>query len=132
MKLIAAILFQAFFTLQIIAQTDENKKYFIRGSVFDEKGKPIAYSNIILYNSIDSAQQFATASDDKGRFVFNVTPGSYYCKISLLSFEERIITVINVADKDVELDSVFLKAAIKVLSEVVVTSEKKINGAAAR
>jgi len=126
MKLITAILFQAFFSLQIIAQTDENKKYFIRGIVVDEKGRPVAYSNILLYNSIDSVHQFATASDDKGRFDFNVTPGSYYCKISILSFEERTITGINVTDRDVELDSVVLKAAIKVLSEIVVTSEKKL------
>ena len=126
MKLITAIILQAFFSMQIVAQTDENKKYFIRGVLIDEKGKPITYSNIILYNSIDSVQTAATASDANGKFDFRVDSGSYYCKISILSFEEKTVSGISVIDKDVALDSIFLRASIKVLSEVVVTSEKKL------
>lgn len=126
MRLIAAILFQIFFSLQLTAQTDENKKYLIRGIVTDEKNKPVPYSSILLYNTADSLQVSATASGDKGQFDFTVSPGSYFLKISFLSFEERIIPGINIIDKDAELNMITLKADIKVLSEVVVTSEKKL------
>lgn len=126
MKLIASILLQIFFSLQLIAQTDEDKKYFIRGIVKDEKSRPIPYTNILLYNATDSLQLSATASDDKGKFDFAVIPGAYFLRISFLSYEERTVTGITVSDKDVELDSISLKAAIKVLSEVVVTSQKKL------
>ena len=112
--------------MQLIAQADESKKYFIRGMVTDDKSKPIPYSSILLYNAADSLQLSATASDDKGKFDFVVSPGSYFLKISFLSYEERLIPGITIIEKDVELDSISLKAAIKVLGEVVVTSEKKL------
>ena len=126
MRLIAVILLQTFFTLQLLAQTDEKKKYSIKGIVNDEKGKLIDNCNILLYNTIDSVQVSATVSDEKGQFDFTVVPGSYYLKISFLSFEEKIITPIPVNDKDVDIGSVALRPSAKVLSEVVVTSEKKL------
>ena len=126
MRLIAVILLQTFFTLQLLAQTDEKKKYSIKGIVNDEKGKLIDNCNILLYNTIDSAQVSATVSDEKGQFDFTVVPGSYYIKISFLSFEEKIITPLPVNDKDVDIGSVSLRPSAKVLSEVVVTSEKKL------
>jgi len=126
MKRISALVFQAFFTLYLNAQVDENKKYSVQGIVIDEKGKPIPYSSILLYNMEDSAQVSATASDEKGKFGFSVIPGSYFLKISFLSYEEKVVQDISVSDKDVDLGSVSLTASVKILSEVVVTSEKKL------
>ena len=126
MRLIAVILLQTFFSLQLFAQTDEKKKYSIKGIVTDEKGKLIDNCNILLYNSIDSSQVSATVSDEKGKFDLSVIPGSYYIKMSFLSYEEKIISAITINDKDVDVGSVSLQASAKVLSEVVVTSEKKL------
>ena len=125
MRLIAAILLPTFFCFQLIAQTEENKKYSIKGLVIDEKGKLIDNCNILLFNTIDSVQVAATVSDAKGKFDFSIAPGSYYIKISFLSYEEKI-TPIDIYDKDVDIGSVSLKISAKVLSEVVVTSEKKL------
>ncbi|HET9747643.1 MAG TPA: TonB-dependent receptor, partial [Chitinophagaceae bacterium] len=106
--------------------SEEIRKYAIRGVVTDEKGKPIPYSSVILFNDRDSAQVAAAASDDKGRFDLSADSGSYYLKISFLSYEEEIIREIKVIDKDVELDAVVLKTPVKILNEVVVTAEKKL------
>ena len=70
MRLITVTLLQMLLSLQLLAQTDENRKYSIKGTVLDEKGKPIAYSNILLYNAKDSSQSSATASDEKGKFQY--------------------------------------------------------------
>ena len=126
MKRVSAIVFQAFFTLYLNAQIDEGKKYSVQGTVIDEKGKLIPYSNILLYNVVDSSQVSATASDEKGKFGFSVAPGSYFLKISFLSYEEKIVQDISISDKDVDIGSVSLTTSVKVLSEVVVTSEKKL------
>jgi len=126
MKRLSAILLQAFFTLYLNAQVDENKKYSVQGVVIDEKGKPISYSNILLYNLVDSVQVSATATDEKGKFGFSVIPGSYFLKISFLSYEEKVVQDISISNKDVDIGSVSLQASPKVLSEVVVTSEKKL------
>src|SRR6187401_137121 len=105
MKRISAIVFHAFFTLYLNAQIDEGKKYSVQGTVIDEKGKLIPYSNILLYNVVDSSQVSATASDEKGKFGFSVAPGSYFLKISFLSYEEKIVQDISISDKDVNIGS---------------------------
>jgi len=126
MRLIAVILLQFFFSLQLSAQSDEKKKYSIKGIVTDEKGKLIDNCNILLYDSADSSRVSATVSDEKGKFDLPAMPGSYYIKMSFLSHEEKIIPAIIINDKDVDLGSVSLVASVKVLGEVIVTSEKKL------
>lgn len=126
MRVLIVILLLFTCSFQVFAQTGENKKFALRGVVRDEKGKPIPYSSILLYNSADSAQVAATASDDKGKFDLGVDTGSYFLKISFLSYEEKLISGINVTDKDVELEAAVVKTSIKVLKEVVVTAEKKL------
>ncbi|HEX6848823.1 MAG TPA: TonB-dependent receptor [Chitinophagaceae bacterium] len=126
MRLITVILFQTFFSFQLFGQTDETRRYALKGIVIDEKGKPIGNSNILLFHSSDSVRISATVSDDAGKFDFKIVPGSYYIKVSFLSFEEKTISEISVLDKDVDIGAVSLTSAAKVLSEVVVTSEKKL------
>lgn len=126
MRSLVYILLNCLFSIQLIAQTEENVKFSIRGIVKDEKGKIVPYSSILLFKASDSAQISATASDDKGRFDFNVDSGSYFIKISFLSYEEKLVNEINVTNKDVELEPIILTASAKVLSEVVVTAEKKL------
>lgn len=126
MRVVITILLQLICTLHILGQTEESKKFSIRGVVTDEKGKPIPYGSILLYKDLDSAQVSATASDDKGKFDLSVDTGSYFLKVSFLSYEEKIVNGIKVIDKDVDLAPVVLKTSIKVLNEVVVTAEKKL------
>ena len=126
MRLIVLIIFQTIFSLHLTAQTEDNRKYAVRGIVKDEKGKTIPYSNILLFSSSDSLQVAATASDDKGRFDLTVGPGTYFLKVSFLSYEEKLINGITVIDKDIELDPIAMRASAKVLKEVVVTAEKKL------
>ena len=126
MRVVITILLQLICTLHILGQTEESKKFSIRGVVTDEKGKPVPYSSILLYKDLDSTQVSATASNDNGKFDLSVDTGSYFLKVSFLSYEEKIVNGIKVIDKDVDLAPVVLKASIKVLNEVVVTAEKKL------
>ena len=126
MRVLITILLQLTCSLHIFGQSEKSKKFSIRGVVTDEKGKPIPYSSILLYNNLDSAQVSATASNDNGKFDLSVDTGSYFLRVSFLSYEEKIVSGISITDKDIELAPVVLKTSIKVLNEVVVTAEKKL------
>lgn len=126
MRVLITIVLHLVCLLRMFGQTEENKKFSIRGVVTDEKGKPIPYSSVLLFNNPDSAQVSATASDDKGKFDLSADAGSYFLKISFLSYEEEIVSGIIITGKDVDLAPIVLKTSIKVLNEVVVTAEKKL------
>ena len=125
MRSLFLILSQLFVSLTLIAQADD-KKFSIRGIVKDEKGKPVPLSSIILHRSADSTEVISAASGENGQFVLAVLPGDYYLKISFLSFEERTIAGITITNKDIDLDPIVLRPWAKILTEVVVTSEKKL------
>ena len=126
MRLLPAISLLVFFSLQLCAQTEESKKYAVRGVVTDEKGIAIPYCSISLYKITDSSRIATEATDDKGKFNLTVSPGSYFLKASFLSYEEKIINGIVVSNSDVDAGTVSLKASSKLLGEVQVTSEKKL------
>lgn len=104
----------------------ESTQFSLSGIITNEKDIPIANGNISLHKTTDSSQVAVTSSDEKGKFGIAVAPGTYFLKISFLSYEEKILDSVILADRDVDLGSILLKAAIKMLTEVVVTSEKKL------
>lgn len=108
------------------AQTTDTTQFNINGTITDEKGSTIPYSNISLHKTADSSQVAITASDEKGKFNISAVPGSWFLKISFLSYEEKKVANIIITDKDIDLGSISLGIATKTLSEVTVTSEKKL------
>ena len=82
--------------------------------------------NISVHYIPDSTQLLITTSDEKGRFSITLKPGTYFLKFSSLNYEEKIIRDIIVSDKDIDIGSVSVKAKIKLLQEVIITSEKKL------
>ena len=95
----------------------------ISGSVFDENQSPVAFANVVLF-SPDSSMVTGAVTDDSGHFSINTKPGQYLIKISFLSFEDKWIPRVTVAEKDVTLDRLVLSAGSKVLEAVTVQGEK--------
>jgi outer membrane receptor protein involved in Fe transport len=123
---IPVILLLLHFSLQAQSQVNEGRQYSLNGITANEKGTAIPNSNISLHKTADSSLVAAAASDEKGQFSFIITPGSYFLKISFQSYEEKRISGIIVSGNDIDLGYITLKPAPKLLSEVVVISEKKL------
>lgn len=108
----------------VLAQTNEGNTFFIRGTLTDDQNKPIPFGNIVLYQSSDSTLANGTTSDESGKFDLPAKPGTYYLKISILSYQERIIPAIKIANQDLQLGTLKLKAHTEQLEEVVIRGEK--------
>src|SRR5689334_2982293 len=63
----------------------------IQGQIRDTEGVPIAFANVALYESADSVFRGGGVSDDNGFFSIPAKAGSYYLKITFLSYEEKTI-----------------------------------------
>jgi len=115
-----------YFSLAALSQENESGPYTVTGITTDEKGTVMPNSNISLYKTADSSLVTSTVTDEKGGFTIKTPPGSYFLKVSFLSYEEKQLPDIIVSGKDVDLGYIVLKTATKLLTEVVVTSEKKL------
>lgn len=125
MRLLAVTFLFVLIFSSVSAQVNEEKKFSVTGIVVNDKGAAIPYSSVSLHKSTDSSQVLITASDDNGAFDLDVAPGSWYLKITFLTYDEKKLPL-TISDKDVDLGPVTLSTNAKTLSEVVVTSEKKL------
>lgn len=116
------ILLSCCFTLSV-AQ-DNGASVMISGSINDEAENPIPFASVALHNQADSALISGAISDEAGKFEIAAKPGTYYIRITFLSFEEKIIPSIIVAGDNVILGNITLRSSAKQLQEVVVVGEK--------
>ncbi len=110
--------------IRLSAQTNLANSFTIRGTVVDEQNKPIPFVTVALYRTADSVLVTGAVSDDGGKFEIPAKPGRYHLKLSILSFRDRTIPNVQVADKDVQAGVVALKASAEQLEEVVVQGER--------
>lgn len=96
----------------------------VTGTIVDEQNNVIPFASVVMHNQADSALINGAVSDDLGKFQIAAQPGSYYLKISFLSFEEKTVALPNVTDRDVDVGSIVLKSSSRLLKEVEVTGEK--------
>jgi outer membrane receptor protein involved in Fe transport len=124
----SALIFCLFLFIAVLAKAQVNTTppYIINGLVKDEKGKAIALATVTVYKTGDSILLTATATDDKGRFTVNVNAGNYDLAVTFLSFLEKKVNNIIVADKNINVGTIILEESIKQMSEIVVTSDKKM------
>ncbi len=106
------------------AQTNGGNTFYIRGTLIDEQNKPVPFGNIVLYQSSDSTLVKGTTSNEAGKFDLPAKPGTYFLKISILSYQERTIPSVKVVNQDLPLGTIKLKPHTELLEEVVVTGEK--------
>ncbi len=122
MKLLSLIIC-LFFTINLVhAQSTSS----VNGIVKDEKGKPVALATVSMYKTSDSSFVTATATDEKGKFTLELSNGTYYLLVTYLSYQEKRVDYITIAGKNVNLGTLALEEAAKEMSEIVITSEKKL------
>ena len=108
-------------TLPVSAQPDKGT---ITGKVTDIQGAAVPFANVALYRSSDSSLVDGTASDENGNFSITANTGTYFLKISFLTFEEKTVRNINLTSAGYNAGTIKLSAGSVGLDEVVVETEK--------
>ena len=106
------------------AQDNNPSSYRITGTLLDAGKNPVPFGNAAAYSQKDSSLISGAVSGEDGRFEISIKPGSYFLKITSLSFEEKIIPEAEVTDKNINLGTIILKSSDKLLEEVVIQGEK--------
>ncbi|MGZ4035207.1 MAG: carboxypeptidase regulatory-like domain-containing protein [Bacteroidia bacterium] len=120
MKTIKLILAITVFSIasSLTAQTTGS----IKGSVLDEKGKPMPFVAVVIYQ--DSSIVTSAQTDDNGEFrVAQITPGKYYLKATFTGYNIQLLNnVITEPNKTIYVELKMALAA-NALKPVVVTAQ---------
>src|SRR4051794_12786223 len=92
--------------LKMYAQTTDSF-YSISGNVTETNGAAIPFANVGLFTS-DSQIVAGVASDENGKFILKAKPGSYFLKVTFLSFQEKRVGNLVVQNRDLVLDPIIL------------------------
>lgn len=95
----------------------------ITGKVTDEAGAAMSFTNVAIYNQSDSSLTTGAVTDANGRFKAEVRSGTYYLKVTFISFEDLIVPNVNAASP-VDVGTLVMKTSKSILDEVVVQGEK--------
>lgn len=94
-----------FINYQVIAQNITS--FSISGNVVSKSMTPIDYVSLVLYNATDSSLVFEKFTDENGGFLFSeVEVGRYFIKANLLSNQKILVPIINVIDKNIEMQNI--------------------------
>jgi hypothetical protein len=97
----------------------------LSGKVTDNKNKPLAAANILLFSVTDSSLIRSTYSDDNGDYMLeNLNAGSYSLKVLLQGHEEYNSTI-NLTSNNI-LPTIALTEKNKNLKEVEITALKPL------
>jgi len=62
----------------------------IGGRIADKDDQPLAYANVVLFNSPDSTFVKGEVAGIDGRFAINgLVPGAYYCQVSMVGLSAK-------------------------------------------
>ncbi|QDK83828.1 TonB-dependent receptor [Spirosoma sp. KCTC 42546] len=100
------------------------QQIWIRGAFVDETNKPIPFASVALYQAAGSVLVTGVVSDEAGKFALQTKPGSYYLKVTALSYQDKTIPDIKAANQDIQIGTPVLKSSAKKLDEVTVKGEK--------
>ncbi|WP_138432578.1 TonB-dependent receptor domain-containing protein [Winogradskyella algicola] len=99
------------------------QNYSILGRVIDAENSPIELANVILLRGEEKEFLIGTSTDDNGYFnLVNLSPNTYYLKISFIGLEEFEQKIILTGDLD--LKTIILKEISESLDEVTVVAKK--------
>jgi outer membrane receptor protein involved in Fe transport len=106
--------------------SQEKNLYRLYGDILDDNGEGLPYVSIGIFNVKDSSYVKGAATEISGKFSVQIPAGTYYAKISFLSFEEKTINNIVITKKDVDLKEISLKPSVNNLDEFSVIEEKNL------
>lgn len=124
MKKLIVLCLLVFCSALAMAQNLTPKEIKIKGIVTDSKNVPVPYANVVLYNSSDSIVVKGTTTNEDGKFEVPAISGSYFLKISFISYEAKVISDIKIRNTEFVLDKIILTENSQMLTEVVVTGQK--------
>ena len=100
----------------------------ITGRVFDQvTKKPVEFSNVILYNQLDSTQVTGTVTNKDGKFVLkNISDGKNYLFVQFIGYARKLINNISISNSNLnpDLKNIYLKPAAITLKNVVVEGQR--------
>lgn len=96
----------------------------ISGSIVDNQDVAVPFANAAVYSNLDSALVGGAASDIEGNFFIEIKPGNYYMKISFLSYQQKVISNVNVINRDIDLGTVVLAPDSRMLETVEIEGER--------
>ncbi len=108
----------------VLVQNSYSQDVLIAGTIVDEQEIAVPYANVSIHNVLDSSLVTGVASDVQGKFQVPVKPGRYFVKISFLSYQEKTIPGVVVANENADLGTIILKEHAQMLEELVVEGEK--------
>lgn len=100
------------------------KRFLITGAIIDEHNNAVPYAHAALYATSDSSLVAGAVSDEAGKFRIEVEPGKYYLKLSFLSYEDKVIRDITIANTDIHLGTVTMHTRQRMLEAVEVQGER--------
>lgn len=95
----------------------------LSGRVVDELGSPMSFSNVAVHQAVDSTMVTGAVTDQDGRFNISVKSGSYYLKVSFISFRDKFTSQFD-ATQNIDLGDIVLVPSAEILDEVVVQGQK--------
>jgi outer membrane receptor protein involved in Fe transport len=130
MKKILLVLIATAFSSIVFAQNATPGKGKISGVVKDStnQSKPVEFANVTLMDATTHKPVDGTMCDGDGKFsIPRIAVGRYQLAISFLGYETKTINV-TITDKksDIDLGSVPIGQAAKILKEVVVEGQKAL------
>ncbi len=113
-----------FLSVPARAQTDRSVK--VSGLLLDEQQKPVPFATVALFRTGETALLTGAVSNESGRFELQARPGSYFLKITVLSYQEKVVQGVTVGSQPVEIGTVKLVPSAKNLEEVVIKGEQSV------
>jgi len=117
-KLILTLLTLLSFSFSIKAQNN------IKGTVTDEKQKPVKAATVLLLTGTDSSLQTSVLTNEKGEYFFaDIPAGNYLISTSIFGYKKTYTTV-TLAGAEIAVKNILLKNESVLLNEVVVVATK--------
>lgn len=116
----ARILLSALFASMALASAGQGRGV-VKGRCIDTSGAPVEGVEVRLLNT-----GLSTATGREGAFsLFSVAPGRYTLSLTSPSYAELLMDLSAVADGDLSMGDIVLRDAGRILSEVVVTGDRR-------
>ncbi|WP_075344588.1 TonB-dependent receptor family protein [Tenacibaculum agarivorans] len=100
----------------------------LKGKVLNTLNEPIAYANVILFNSKDKSVVKGIITNEEGDFeIHTVNSGNYFLKVDLLTYNSWQSKVfIYKLNEEKIFPKIILKESSELLDEVTINSTKKL------
>lgn len=97
----------------------------LRGKIIDEKGEPLPYINIAVYQPEDSALIAGTMSDESGQFNFrDIKQGKYRLKVSAVGYQTHQMNLQVYEKESINLGNIMLKQDNITLNEIIIKAKQ--------